>query len=341
LVGLALIGTACTGAGKQTSTGEIDEDAIPVGAQTYTVDVDVPSPEGQKLQASVFLPVSLSVMPGDTVVFENRSTEAPHTVTFLPKDAPPPEPYPLVTKTGTANPLLFAPCYTATAPAAGAEACPEAPAAVPPVYAGTGFWSSGALAPTTAAGAPHSVSLTVAPNIEPGSYNYTCALHPKMSGVLDVVASADLRRSTAATAKKAQRQRRAVLAGAAQLAEPAVNGAVVNAGWGDATFAVNKFSPAEVRAKAGQTVTWKATSFEPHTVTFESPFLTPDDPGVLTPGGTKAGARYSGGFAHSGLVGPQPRFAGATFSLLFAKPGTYSYVCVLHPGMAGQVVVTD
>ena len=30
---------------------------------------------------------------------------------------------------------------------------------------------------------------------------------------------------------------------------------------------------------------------------------------------------------------------GKSFSLTFTKAGTYSYVCVLHPGMAGQVVV--
>lgn len=30
-----------------------------------------------------------------------------------------------------------------------------------------------------------------------------------------------------------------------------------------------------------------------------------------------------------------------TFSHVFDQPGTYSYRCTLHPGMAGTVVVTD
>jgi len=96
-----------------------------------------------------------------------------------------------------------------------------------------------------------------------------------------------------------------------------------------------------MNVKVGQSVTWKVGSpEEPHTVTFESPFKTPEDPGVLTPGGARSGARYSGGFAHSGLIGAKP-FATDTFSLVFTKPGTYAYGCALHPGMGGQVVVTN
>jgi plastocyanin len=48
----------------------------------------------------------------------------------------------------------------------------------------------------------------------------------------------------------------------------------------------------------------------------------------------------------SQLVPPGPRVwrlvirLGHGRSLEFTKPGTYSYVCILHPGMAGQVDVT-
>jgi plastocyanin len=143
-------------------------------------------------------------------------------------------------------------------------------------------------------------------------------------------------------ATRAKRQASVALQAAAAMAEPAppAGDPAVTAGWGNYVTAVNRFSPAVLNIKAGQTVTWKGASLaEPHTVTFDSPFKTPEDAGVFTPGGARAGARYSGGFAHSGLIGAKP-FPAETFSLVFTKPGTYPYVCVLHPGMAGQVVAT-
>jgi plastocyanin len=190
LMALALVATACSGDDKKASPGKTEEEAKPlVGPQTYTVNIDAPSPEGQNVQTSLFFPVSIEVRPGDTVVFENRSTQAPHTVTFGSKEALSPEaPFP-ATKAGLVNPLVFGPCYTAAAPPAGAEACPEPPAASPPPYAGsTTFWNSGALVPTVAPPGPaRSVSLTVAPETPLRSYNYVCLLHPKMGGTLNFV----------------------------------------------------------------------------------------------------------------------------------------------------------
>jgi plastocyanin len=74
-------------------------------------------------------------------------------------------------------------------------------------------------------------------------------------------------------------------------------------------------------------------------VTFESPFKSPEEPGTFVPGGVASGARYTKGFSNSGLFGAQP-FPTDSFSLVFTRAGTYSYICVLHPGMAGQVEVT-
>ena len=70
------------------------------------------------------------------------------------------------------------------------------------------------------------------------------------------------------------------------------------------------FSPATVRIKAGQTVTWSNPSKLTHTVT-------------------------GSGF-DSGNVGP-----GGSWSHRFTKAGTYSYVCTPHAaaGMRGTVIV--
>jgi plastocyanin len=331
LSALALVATACS-----------DSPGGPKGPQSYTIDVDAPSPEGTNVELSTYFPLKLLVRPGDTVVFENRSSQAPHTVSFGVSTFAP-EAFP-VTKAGLVNPVVFGPCYTETLPPAGAEACPSPPPPSPPPFAGAGFWNSGILVPTVVPpGPPRNITLTVAPGTEPGNYRYVCLLHRNMAGALEVVDRDGDRVAPAEVAKQAEEERSRSAASAAALAPPslpALGGATVTSGWGNAVAAVNRFSPAIATIKPGEKVTWKTASpYEPHTVTFASTFKTPEDPGVFTPGGVATGAPYTTGFAHSGLIGPPP-FPGDTFSLVFPKRGTYPYVCVLHPGMAGQVEVT-
>jgi plastocyanin len=54
--------------------------------------------------------------------------------------------------------------------------------------------------------------------------------------------------------------------------------------------------------------------------------LTPSRYGVLP----EAGAPFD-----SGVFDP-----GRSFTVRFDQPGTYTYVCTLHPGMGGTIVVT-
>lgn len=341
-----LVGGACSGDDKKTSSGTVEggNPESPIGPQTYTIGIDAPSPAGLNLQAQVFLPVRVEVRPGDTVLFENLSTQSPHTVTFTPETAASADEPAPVTTAGLPNPLAFNPCYSVTMPPAGTEACPEPAPATPPPFNGSSFWNSGMIAPSNAAGGrPNRVSFTVAPETPVGPYSYSCLLHPSMTGVLEVVEQDDERDTPARVSGRGRGQRATVLANPplAEPTPPAVGGPAVTSGWGDTVTVINRFAPAVLNVKAGQSVTWQgAAPHEPHTVTFESPFKSPGDTGVFTPGGVTAGGRYTGGFAHSGVFGPKP-FPAETFSLVFTKPGTYSYVCVLHPGMAGQVVVSN
>ena len=73
----------------------------------------------------------------------------------------------------------------------------------------------------------------------------------------------------------------------------------------------NAFSPKTVTVPVGTTIRWRNDGVVPHTVT---------DPG---------------GAYDSGIMSP-----GDTFSRTFRSAGTYDYVCIIHPGMAGRVVVT-
>lgn len=73
------------------------------------------------------------------------------------------------------------------------------------------------------------------------------------------------------------------------------------------------FSPATLKVKAGTTVTWTNQDTDAHTV-------------------TSAG---SGGPLHSAAL-----VTHATYSYTFTKPGTYAYLCTIHPFMTATVEVT-
>jgi LPXTG-motif cell wall-anchored protein len=111
----------------------------------------------------------------------------------------------------------------------------------------------------------------------------------------------------------------------------------------DKAIQAQAFLPTKLTINAGDTVAWKLNAFV-HTVSFLSgaqapPPVVPDgnqvinNPVVDNPAG---GPNYDGtGYANSGFM---PVVA-QNFSLTFTTPGTYGYVCLLHPGMAGEVVV--
>ena len=112
----------------------------------------------------------------------------------------------------------------------------------------------------------------------------------------------------------------------------------------DNAVTVNAFLPTAITLNAGDTITWAFHGF--HTVTFLSGTPRPAvevpsgedhllmlNPTVFTPVG---GPNYDGsGFVNSG----PPNQTTRSFSLTFTKAGTYPYVCLIHAGMAGQVVV--
>ncbi len=71
------------------------------------------------------------------------------------------------------------------------------------------------------------------------------------------------------------------------------------------------FSPQVLEIPVGTTVTWTNNDTSQHTATANDGSF---DSGVLAQGGT--------------------------FSFTFDTPGTYDYICSLHPNMTGQIVVT-
>ena len=72
------------------------------------------------------------------------------------------------------------------------------------------------------------------------------------------------------------------------------------------------FKPPTISVASGTRVTWVNKSNVPHNVVFDDPSV-PD----------------------SELFSE-----GQTYSVAISKPGTYTYVCTIHPGMKGDVVAT-
>ena len=284
------------------------------------------------------------VRPGDSITYDNRSSNDIHTVTFGVKDDRSDSP-PTVLKTRQANPAVFGPCYT-TQPARPDVTCPP-PTAGAPEYKGKGFWNSGVIMPPVLPpeAGPKTTTVKLAADIAPGQYTVTCLLHPNMKATVAVVGSDAERQSSAEIAAAADKELGEVKAQGMGIATPApatvANGAAVVAGWGDKITAVNRFNPETVSIKAGQTVTWKTVSeWMPHTVSFQPPFKSPAEPNALIATGVKSGGKFAGGVSHSGIFGPPPDGQTETFTLTFTKAGQYAYLCLLHPGMAGTVEVS-
>jgi plastocyanin len=105
------------------------------------------------------------------------------------------------------------------------------------------------------------------------------------------------------------------------------------------------FAPGTITINAGDTVTWTMAALFDHTVTFLSGARLPDlaipenggkllfNPLIALPQGLNA---YTGkGVANSGVLMERDK----SYSLTFTKSGSYAYLCLLHPGMTGTVIV--
>jgi len=118
---------------------------------------------------------------------------------------------------------------------------------------------------------------------------------------------------------------------------------IVGGATADTSIYANAFFPQAIEIGAGDTVTWTFEGF--HNVAFlgggaSPPFSVPEgdklywNPQTLFPVGDQT---YAGtGYHNSGVPGPDGRLS---YTLTFPKPGRYAYVCTLHSGMRGTVIV--
>lgn len=145
---------------------------------------------------------------------------------------------------------------------------------------------------------------------ESGTFSYLCAIHPEMTGTVEVVGEATaVPPGPAAPAAPAAPD--VPLTPEAPGTAPDAGGTGAGSGPAvDIEMQDFAFAMADVEVQAGTTVTWTNTGAAPHTATA-------DDSTFDTT-----------------LVA-----AGARASHTFTTPGTYSYLCMFHPGMTGTIRV--
>lgn len=333
---VAVVLAAACGPSSLPGTGDPEH-----ARQVYTVHAGQSDPQAPNIDFHAFYPEQVRVHPGDTIAFPNPGPE--HTVTFGLMSEQSTAPRPL-TPSGALNPLFFQPCVSAIGIASTAVSCPGARPRVtgsllshgviaPVAFTGQPWYSSGVFGGGTTFQMPIDVT---AP---PGEYPFLCLLHPPMHGVISVVGDDQPTQSQAAL-EAAGRSRFAAderEARAAASAPPAPAPGWVQAGLAVTEASVQSFFPQRITVRVGQAVTWANTSYDPHVIDLGERLGT-QDPRDFGPPTRPPGAYYRSGLAVSGFIGgPSPAHS---YTLRFSAPGTYSYICPLHPpAMSGVVVV--
>ena len=146
-----------------------------------------------------------------------------------------------------------------------------------------------------------------------GTYRYKCSFHTGMVGTVIAAAAvgsvgrATAARATGSTTSSATGAGGATAGQAQSVAPPKGSGAIK----ASVEMRDNLFAPANLTVPVGSTVTFTNTGKAPHTATAADKSF---DSKIVPPG--------------------------AKWSTTFTKIGTFKYVCIIHPGMAGSVTVT-
>jgi plastocyanin len=346
--------------------------AVPAGAATKTVFAGLPpkaqTPAGltvpKALNFNGFFGRTITINVGDSVnwIFSQRVI---HTVTFPAKGqkAPPfVQPDPAHPYTGfsdpAGNPFWFNGQPSVTVPAEVALPTTEKSTD------GTGYRNSGI---TPEGGKPFSYKLRFT---KAGTFNYLCEVHPGMRGTVKVLPKgAKGARVLSAVQERAAAVRQLMLArrSAMRLNRFSPSANTVVAGHDRGSVSWFKFFPSVRTVKAGDTVRFTVSSkSEIHTATFgptayrdaneaaviatpqpSGPpllqlnpliFLPSDPPPSLPP---YDGTNHGNGYLNTGAIDTDPKTPDpSSVSVRFTKPGTYTYECLIHPGMQAKIRVT-
>jgi len=198
-----------------------------------------------------------------------------------------------------------------------------------------------------------------------GTFSYYCTIHPGMKGSVKVVAK-DKRVPTAGQDRRAAaREFRKAQVTAAKLVRVKPPAATVQGGSDKNPVAWLRFFPKTLNVKVGQPVKVQVPgSQEPHTfsfgpedylkeilktqiapvpnpaggppaLVFDPRIIYPSDPPPF-PGITPQ--IHGNGFFSTGVLGKSTP-AGTSATISFAAPGSYRFMCLIHPEMVGTINV--
>jgi len=267
------------------------------------------------------------------------------------------------------------PCYLSTAMPPLDAACPAGSDSQPEFTGTETYYNSGWLSAEDG----DNFTVHLSDTIKPGTYRYLCLLHREhMAGAIQVVAEGTAVPSAEEQTKTGQSELAAEEAKLQPALEdlrhgmhkgmktvPGEHHVIAGSSSPDSMYgSIDEFGPNIISVPVGGTVTW--TFDGPHTVSFGTSEAN-DDPRTEAPDGTihlngaalapapaPAGpppaedappvaittSTYGGsGFHSSGIVFGDPGTP-TSYAVTFTKPGKYHYICTIHDGMEGDVIVT-
>ncbi len=263
-------------------------------------------------QGMAFLPQTLWINTGDTVVWTAKSADI-HTVTFL--------------KPGQTLPPFD----------------PNDPMDVLPqgshVYDGKSYYNSGLVAdfPGLPGGNGYSLSFGVV-----GDFVYYCLVHPSMIAVIHVrPAGTSYPFSQHDYDHQITHQTKAIFADGrklADIAEDKSNNRNVTFGIGDGLASVMRIFPQRIVIHVNDTITFTNRDvMEPHVVSYG---VFPPNFNDFVPAGNPK--HFDGSsILNSGFIGASPAWFGTSYQVTFVKAGTYAFRCDIHDqmGMVATIVV--
>ena len=283
--------------------------------------------------------VTVQAEPGDVVMLRSanpgrgQDDESPvhHLFTSAAAGAATP---PLFTAVGTGlmpNAGVWGLCRGGSASDATAG-CPLPAIEGPSAYDGKAYFSLGALLPGDLR------ELPLADDLAPGTYRFTCAIHPGLhvdvQVVSDPVPAEALSPLDAADATRAARERVRETAGAALV--------VLGPHAGNPPAELLAAVPAVVRIPVGGTVVWRVEAQSPHTVELGlpgAPNLADTAPADTVPQAPDGGRWDGRGVVRSGILSTDPSAASSEFQVTFTRPGRYQAFDRFHAGIATVVQV--
>jgi plastocyanin len=303
-------------------------------------------PRGRALRLH---PASIKIHPGDEISFENLSDGivVPHTVTLgtpdqIGKALPPP-----VGPNGP-PPVVWLTCVTGRTIDPSTVDCPGGNGSWPPPqledetismpdFARQSYYNTGIFDPG------QTVTVRFPPDLEPGTYTFFCYLHPAtMTLTIEVVGAGEPTQTQvdldAAADELVKADFRDGLAATESAANEARKRGQVQAGAEKGNAVVMRFFPGRTTVPPGTTVRWVNQGFDPHVISLERG-VDPLDKINFRPPSLTPGSNYDGGFEISGAI--SRLFPAQEYWLKFTSPGTYKYVCPIHPGMGGTIEVAS